>query len=116
VRIGQEGEILPGVSVLFAPGHTPGHMVVSFACGSERLLYTGDTAIHPLHLEHPDWRPVYDILPYLAATSKRRIFDLAAVTGCWVMGQQFPPFPSLGHVVKKGIGWEWQPIGNKRPD
>ena len=105
-----EEEILPGVSVLFAPGHTPGHMVVSFASDGERLLYVGDTVLHPLHLEHPDWLPVFDILPESAADSKRRIFDLVASTQCWVMGQQFPPFPSLGHVLKKDIGWEWQPI------
>src|SRR5512135_2520398 len=63
VMLDREEEILPGVSVLFAPGHTPGHMVVSFSAQGERLLYTGDTVLHPLHLEHPDWLPVYDILP-----------------------------------------------------
>ena len=105
----KEGEVLPGVSVLFAPGHTPGHMVVSFASDGERLLYTGDTVLHPVHLAHPDWVPVFDILPEPAAASKRRIFDLAASTGSWVLGQHFPPFPNLGHVVKKEIGWEWRP-------
>jgi glyoxylase-like metal-dependent hydrolase (beta-lactamase superfamily II) len=115
VLIGQEGEILPNVSVLFAPGHTPGHMVVSFASEGERLLYTGDTVLQPLHLEHPDWLPKFDILPELAAASKQRIFDMAASTGSLVLGQHFPPFPNLGHVVKKEIGWEWQPIGNDRP-
>ena len=110
VLIEWEEEILPGVSVLFAPGHTPGHMVVSFTSDAERLLYTGDTVLHPLHLEHPEWLPIFDILPEQAAASKHRIFDLAASTGCWVLGQHFPPFPNLGHVVKKEIGWEWQPI------
>jgi glyoxylase-like metal-dependent hydrolase (beta-lactamase superfamily II) len=110
VMIEQEGEILPEVSVLFAPGHTPGHMVVSFATNGKRLLYTGDTVLHPLHLEHPDWLPVYDILPEQAAASKRRIFDLAASTQSWVLGTHFPPFPNLGHVVKNSSGWEWQPV------
>ena len=113
VLIEQEGEILPGVSVLFAPGHTPGHMVVSFSSGKEHLLYTGDTVLHPLHLEHPDWFPVYDILPDQAEASKQRIFDLAASSGSWVMGQHFPPFPNLGHVVKNGSCWKWQPVDPK---
>ena len=30
--------------------------------------------LHPLHLEQPDWLPIYDILPEEAATSKRGIF------------------------------------------
>ena len=110
VLLEREEEILLGVSVLFAHGHTPGHMVVSFTTQNERLLYTGDTVLQPLHLEHPDWLPKYDILPDPAAASKRRIFDLAAATGSWVLGQHFPPFPNLGHVVKKEIGWEWQPL------
>jgi glyoxylase-like metal-dependent hydrolase (beta-lactamase superfamily II) len=110
IMLDREEEILPGVSVLFAPGHTPGHMVVSFSSQGKLLLYTADTVLHPLHLEHPDWLPVFDILPESAAASKQRIFDLAASTKCWVMGQQFPPSPSLGHVIKKDVGWEWQPI------
>jgi glyoxylase-like metal-dependent hydrolase (beta-lactamase superfamily II) len=105
-----EGEVVPGVGVIPAPGHTPGHMVVSFSSGGERLLYIGDTVLYPLHLEHPDWLPIYDIIPEKAATSKRLIFDMAAEEGVWVIGQHFPPFPSLGHVVKKVEGWEWQPI------
>jgi glyoxylase-like metal-dependent hydrolase (beta-lactamase superfamily II) len=108
--IEKEKEILPGVEVLFAPGHTPGHMVVSFKCEGEQLLYTGDTVLHPLHLERPDWLPVYDILPELAGASKNHIFDLAAATKSLVLGQHFPPFPNLGYIVKKEIGWTWQPI------
>lgn len=110
VLIEHEEEILPGVSVLFSPGHTPGHMAISFTSLGEQLLYTGDVALHPIHLAHPDWLAVFDIIPEMAIASRRRIFDLAAATGCWVIGQQFPPFPSLGRVKKQEIGWEWQPI------
>jgi glyoxylase-like metal-dependent hydrolase (beta-lactamase superfamily II) len=105
-----EFEALPGVQTIAAPGHTPGHMVVSFSSGGEKLMYIGDTVLYPLHLEHPDWIPVYDILPDEAADSKRRIFDMAADEKAWVIGQHFPPFPSLGHVVRKGRGWVWRPV------
>jgi glyoxylase-like metal-dependent hydrolase (beta-lactamase superfamily II) len=105
-----EGEIVPGIAAIPAPGHTPGHVVVSISSGGERLLYIGDTVLYPLHLEYPDWLPIYDLLPEKAAVSKRRIFDLAAEEKAWVIGQHFPPFPSLGHVVKKEEGWQWQPI------
>jgi glyoxylase-like metal-dependent hydrolase (beta-lactamase superfamily II) len=110
VLIDKEEEVLPGVEVLFAPGHTPGHMVISFKSEGQQLLYTADTVLHPLHLNRPDWTPVYDILPELAEGSKHRIFDLAAETNSFVLGQHFPPFPNLGHVIKQEIGWAWQPI------
>jgi glyoxylase-like metal-dependent hydrolase (beta-lactamase superfamily II) len=108
-----ESEILPGIHPLAAPGHTPGHMVVSFASGGEQLLYIGDAVLHPLHLEHLDWLPIYDILPEKAAASKRRIFDYAADEQLWVIGQHFPPFPSLGHIVRQGAGWKWVPVSQR---
>jgi len=105
-----EFEALSGVHTIAAPGHTPGHMVVSFSSGGEKLLYIGDTVLHPFHLEHPDWIPVYDMLPDEADSSKRRIFDMAADEKAWVIGQHFSPFPSLGHVVRKGQRWVWRPV------
>ena len=104
-----EAEIVPGIRAIPAPGHTPGHMVVSVSSGDEQLLYIGDTATHILHLEHPDWRPSYDILPEEAVASNRQIFDLAVAKQALVVGTHFFPFPSLGTVVKKGEAWEWQP-------
>lgn len=106
----QESEIVPGIRAIAAPGHTPGHMVVSVSAGDEQLLYFSDTVLHPLHLEYPDWTPIYDILPEEAAASKRRIFDWAAEEKVLLLGMHFPPFPSLGYVVKKEKGWQWQPI------
>jgi glyoxylase-like metal-dependent hydrolase (beta-lactamase superfamily II) len=108
--IEREGEVVPGIGVLAAHGHTPGHVVVSVSSGDARLLYTADVVLHPLHLEHPDWTPIYDILPEQAAASKRRIYDLAAEEGALVLGQHFHPFPSLGYVDKTDGGWRWQSI------
>jgi glyoxylase-like metal-dependent hydrolase (beta-lactamase superfamily II) len=112
----KQEEIFPDVSVIFAPGHTPGHMVVSFESDGQQLLYTADTVLHPLHLERPDWVPIYDILPEQAGVSKQNIFDLAADTKSLVLGQHFPPFPNLGHILKQEIGWTWQPIEVKEQD
>jgi glyoxylase-like metal-dependent hydrolase (beta-lactamase superfamily II) len=105
-----EAEIVPGIRAIPAPGHTPGHIVVSVSSRDEQLLYVGDTATHILHLEHPEWRPSYDILPQKAIASKRRLFDLAATEKALVVGTHFYPFPSLGTVTKKGEGWQWSPV------
>jgi glyoxylase-like metal-dependent hydrolase (beta-lactamase superfamily II) len=115
ILIDHEAEILPGVSVMPAPGHTPGHMVVTFQSGGQSLLYIADTVIQPLHLEYPGWLPVYDILPEKAAESKQRVFDRAAETHALVLGQHFPPFPSLGTIRKQGQGWLWEPIAIQQP-
>lgn len=110
VLVDTEDEILPGVKMIFAPGHTPGHVVVAFSSEGKGLLYTADTVLHPLHLERPDWIPVFDIQPPLAQISKQHIFDLAATTKSLVLGQHFPPFPNVGHILRNEVGWKWQPI------
>jgi glyoxylase-like metal-dependent hydrolase (beta-lactamase superfamily II) len=107
VFLDEESEILPGISVIFAPGHTPGHLVVSFSSEGKELFYVGDAVLHTIHLEHPDWLPIYDILPDKAADSKRKIFDLVSERKSLVIGQHFTPFPSLGYVNKSETGWEW---------
>lgn len=110
VLIEQDSEILPGVKLIAAPGHTPGHMVVSFTSQGERLYYIGDTVLYPLHLEHPDWLPIYDVIPEQAAISKKMIFDRVADEDALVIGQHFVPFPSLGSVAKRENGWLWKPM------
>jgi len=105
-----EQEIMPGIRLIPAPGHTPGHMVVSFASGDESLLHIADTVFHPLHLEHLDWTSIYDVAPSQAAASKRHVLDRAARSKALVMGHHLLPFPGLGYVARARIGWQWRPI------
>lgn len=69
------------------------------------MLYVSDAVLHPLHLEHPEWTPVFDMLPEQASASKHRIFDRAAEDDALVFAHHFPPFPNLGHVLKEEQGW-----------
>lgn len=108
--VDNESNALPGIHMIAAPGHTPGHAVVSFSSDGEELLYIGDTVLYPFHLDHLDWLSMYDILPEKADPSKHKIFDYAVEKNAWVIGQHFPPFPSLGHIAKKDDGWQWQPV------
>jgi glyoxylase-like metal-dependent hydrolase (beta-lactamase superfamily II) len=108
-----ECEILPGIRAVPAPGHTPGHIAVEVSSAGRVLLYVGDAAVHRLHLERPDWAPIYDIAPHDAAASKRRSFDWAASQGALVLGQHFTPFPGLGRVTSNGDGWLWKPTRTK---
>jgi len=107
--ITKDTEILPGVKLISSPGHTPGHMIASFRSKGKTLYYAGDVVLNPLHLEYPDWLPVYDILPDKAAVTKKKVFDLIAQENAWVIAQHFPPFPSLGHIENEGNKWKWKP-------
>jgi glyoxylase-like metal-dependent hydrolase (beta-lactamase superfamily II) len=108
--IEDSSEVVPGVRAIATFGHTPGHIALSVASEGEQLLHVSDAVLHPLHLEHPEWTPVFDMLPEQASASKHRIFDLAAEEDALVFAHHFPPYPSLGHIRKQEQGWQWQPI------
>jgi glyoxylase-like metal-dependent hydrolase (beta-lactamase superfamily II) len=108
-------EIVPGVRAIASPGHTPGHLALEISSGGETLLHISDVVLHPIHLRHPDWVPVFDVYPDQAGDSKRRIFDRAAEEHLLVFGHHFPPFPGVGQVRKRGGGWQWEPIDPVTP-
>lgn len=109
ILVDREREICAGIRALAAPGHTPGHMALAIESGADRLLHVSDTVLSPLHLENPEWLPVYDVDPARAAESKRRLFDRAALENWLLFAHHFPPFPALGHVEKQDDGWLWHP-------
>lgn len=108
--IEDSSEVVPGIRAIATFGHTPGHMALSIASDGDQLLHVSDAVLYPLHLEHPEWTPIFDMLPEQASTSKRRIFDLAAEEDVLVFAHHFPPFPSLGRIHRREQGWQWQPI------
>jgi glyoxylase-like metal-dependent hydrolase (beta-lactamase superfamily II) len=111
IRFFEDGdEIVPGIRAIATPGHTAGHMALSITSGGEELLHVSDVVLFPLHLEHPDWLPVFDLSPAQAAASKQSIFDYAAEQHTLVFAHHFPPFPNLGYVTTQAAGWQWQPI------
>jgi glyoxylase-like metal-dependent hydrolase (beta-lactamase superfamily II) len=89
------------------PDHIGGN---TDAAGDAELLYISDAALHPLHLEHPDWCTVWEMDPDRALRSRRVLFDRAASTGALVLAFHFHPFPSLGRVQEARSGWMWRPV------
>ena len=102
-----EEEIQPGIWVVPAPGHTPGHLAVRVASSREQLLCISDLALHPLHFEEPGWVAGVDMLPDQVVAQRRALFAMAAAAECRVMAFHFP-FPGLGRVSAKGNGWRWE--------
>ena len=102
-------EIVPGITVISAPGHTPGHMAVEVTSGGETLLHVGDAAADPvLHLVHPDWFIAFVSWPAREALTRRQIFDRAADENLLVQTVHFA-YPGVGRVTRDGSGWLWQP-------
>ncbi len=96
-----EQEVIPGVRILPAPGHTPGHICVGIASGGEFGLFVGDLMHHPIQVSHPDWSPHFDWMPLMSAASRQTLLDRARAERSRVFTSHFP-FPGVGHAA---AGW-----------
>jgi glyoxylase-like metal-dependent hydrolase (beta-lactamase superfamily II) len=68
-----EKEIVPGIQAIPAPGHTPGHSALLVSSSEAQLLHLSDAVLHPLHLENPGWRNVFDLDPERTANTRREL-------------------------------------------
>lgn len=107
--IDHEAEIVPGVGAVPAPGHTPGHMGVSVSSNGKQLLCISDAFLHPVHIEHPEWHAAHEVAPEQIMKTRHFLLNKTATEKALMLAFHFP-FPGLGHVVRKGTGWQWQPI------
>ncbi len=103
-------EILPGIKVLEAFGHTPGHLCLEIISGEARLLNLADLVLHPVHLLYPDWCSRKDLQVDRTIATRRRLLAYAAEKHATVLLFHMD-YPSLGYVTAEAGGWRWQPIG-----
>jgi glyoxylase-like metal-dependent hydrolase (beta-lactamase superfamily II) len=108
----RETEIIPGIQAIAAPGHTPGHMALEISSEGKQLLCISDAALHPIHLEQPEWYAVVDFAPQETVSTRKRLLSRAAAQKALVLAFHFP-FPGLGHIIQKGDVWQWQPVETK---
>lgn len=101
-----ELEIIPGISLIHIPGHTPGQLAVHLNSNGEHLLYISDAWLHPLHIEHLDWRNSVDLDHELAKKSKLRLLNMAYANSMSVQTFHFD-FPGLGRIDKLKSNWSW---------
>lgn len=102
-------EILPGIQVLEAFGHTPGHMCLEIQSQGEALLYLADAALHEIHVEHPDWYAPVDMNPEQMIATRYKLYERAAGSGAKVLVFHFD-FPSIGNILRDGDTWYWRQI------
>jgi glyoxylase-like metal-dependent hydrolase (beta-lactamase superfamily II) len=101
-------EILPGMSYVAMPGHTPGHCAVRVESGSGGVIVAADTVFHPvISFAHPDWQPASDMDGAMAAASRRRLLDIAATDKLSMIAYHIP-FPGIGRVERHAAAYRWR--------
>jgi glyoxylase-like metal-dependent hydrolase (beta-lactamase superfamily II) len=104
-----DAEILPGVRIVDAAGHTPGHSAVLLESLGERLLCVGDLFYDPVQLSHPRWCTPWDHDTAQAVRTRRRLLDRAAGENLLIQAYHLP-FPGLGMITRHGEAYRWEPL------
>ena len=103
-------EIVPGITAIASPGHTPGHTSHVLASGDSKVLIQADitAGAATLFARHPDWQFVFDTDKAQAVETRKKLYDMAATEKMMVQGYHIA-FPSLVYVERSGSGFRLVP-------
>ncbi|MCB1507617.1 MAG: MBL fold metallo-hydrolase [Hyphomicrobiaceae bacterium] len=102
-------DVVTGITALATHGHTPGHMSFVLNSSGQSLIVWGDVANHFVSaIQRPDWQVRFDMDKAMAASTRRRVFDMVAAEKMPIIGYHMPA-PALGYLESHGSGYRWAP-------
>jgi glyoxylase-like metal-dependent hydrolase (beta-lactamase superfamily II) len=104
-----EVEVVPGVRMVPAPGHTAHHMVVEVESEGELAIYIAEVAQHPIMLERLAWLSAFDVLPLVSLETKKRLVEKALEKRALLIAVH-APFPGLGRLTLEEGKRRWLPL------
>jgi glyoxylase-like metal-dependent hydrolase (beta-lactamase superfamily II) len=97
---GERTEIVPGLTLRLAPGHTPGHCIVE----GDAFVLLADAAHNPAQLVSPGWTSVTDVDAELAAGTREGLAEELAGSGKLIA---MTHHPRCGRLERGG--WVYAP-------
>ncbi|MBY6089335.1 MBL fold metallo-hydrolase [Maritimibacter alkaliphilus] len=110
VRLLEEGEeVLPGLTHVPLPGHTPGHSGFRLQDGEDSLLILADV-VHSQRFQFalPEWSVIYDLDGDQARATRLALLEQQARSGERVVGMHLD-FPGVGRVEAAPLGYRFVP-------
>lgn len=102
-------EVIPGVFMVPAPGHTPGHVSFRLTSQNQTMLIWGDIAHQMvIQLARPRWRVGVDVDSAMGVESRVRTLEMLAAEGI-LMGGVHVPWPGFGRIIRDGEGFLYVP-------
>jgi glyoxylase-like metal-dependent hydrolase (beta-lactamase superfamily II) len=108
--IEMDAQIVPGLSAVPIPGHTPGQIGVLVESEGEKLIALADMLHSPMQFAHPEWSPMFDADTSRSGPVRRDTLRRAATENMLVLFYHLT-FPGLGRVrqsdkAEKAFTWE----------
>lgn len=101
-----EHEVVPGVTMIHAPGETKGHSIVRVSSRGERFYALGDLFHHATEIEHLDWASPWVDLPAMRASRDRFLAEAVPVGA--TVNFTHERFPMWGRIVAADGGYRWE--------
>lgn len=101
VMVPMDHEVISGVHLEGAPGHTPGGVVIHVEDGAARAILVGDLMHHPIQVVHPEWSTNFCEDPVLSGRTRVDFVRRHADTGARILTGHFPA-PTVGQIRRDG--------------
>ncbi len=106
IRTFTHGEVMPDITALPLPGHTPGHCGFSLGSSDQQLLIWGDIVHFPeIQISRPGVSIAFDQDPQLAAETRIRLLDRVSSDRLQVAGMHFSA-DGFGRITQQGNGFQ----------
>lgn len=100
-----EHEVVPGVTMIHAPGESRGHSIVRVASGGQTFYFLGDLFHHPSEVINLDWVSGGRDAVVMRA-SRDALLAVAVPIGATLV-YTHSVFPGWGTIVRDGRGYRW---------
>ena len=105
-------EVVPGVRMVHAPGHTADHVVVEVESGGDYALYIGELSQHPVQLERLAWISAFDTMPLLSLETKKRFVEKSIEKKAMIVSVHHE-YPGVGRVRLDNGKRKWEETAGK---
>lgn len=103
-------EVLPGITTISAPGHTPGHSNFRLKNGEDSITFIGDLVhVYAVQMPNPKVTIDFDLDQPSASAQRKNRFD-AFVAQRERIAAAHLPYPGIGHLRQDGQGYAFVPV------
>jgi len=101
----------PLLTIVDAPGHTPGSIAIRLADGGREAVFSGDIMHHPVQVYYPDWSSQFCWDQDMSARSRRKVLEHCAEHNSLLCPAHFPG-ANAGYIYRDHdafrIAWDRQ--------